>query len=262
MLPIFVWIRPIYLLDETYFPEPDGSADTSVCPQCSAQSWHLAGALFQLVPQAKMLMRWYKDMAMWRFPSWPNSSPIPKCVSSAMRLNSLFPGPLDQGLALFVNAVWQKWWHDRCKQYMYLSTWLSPEPLLSLVSFPGDNMNHISDVFITWSSSNSFTFNCCLIFHFMNKSQDSSPFPYWRHIGWNFLLTQKIMGIYSHAKIFRCVPSLCMDETSSHVYASKSWNIHTSHIEILLNCFPKILDQSTLPPVIYENSHFSLFAIT
>lgn len=69
------------------------------------------------------------------------------------------------------------------------------------------------------------------------------------------------MGIYSHAKIFLYVPPLYVDETSSHVFTSKSWDIHTLQIVILLNYFPKILDQSTLPPVIHENSHFSIFAI-
>lgn len=82
---------------------------------------------------------------------------------------------------------------------IYVSTWLSPEPLLSFASFLGDNMNHISDIFITYSSSNSFIFNCCLIFHFMNKSQDSYLFLYWWHIGWSFFTNMENNG-----NIFPC----------------------------------------------------------
>lgn len=48
------WFLCDYVLSSRrdYFPEPDGSADTSMCLQCSAQSWHLGGALFQLIPEA------------------------------------------------------------------------------------------------------------------------------------------------------------------------------------------------------------------
>lgn len=140
---------------------------------------------------------------------------------------SLCPSPLSQGLALWLALpcnvaelmVYQV-------QAVYLSTWLSPGPLLSLVSFLGDNVNHILNIFTTYSSSNSFTFNCCLVLHYMNKPQYSYPFPYWWHRGCLKFLT----NTENNGKIFLCMPPVYIDDTSSHVYTSKSWGIHTPNL--------------------------------
>lgn len=110
--------------------------------------------------------------------------------------------------------------------YIYLSAWLSPKPWLSLVSFLGDNMNHISNIFITCSSWNSFIFNCCLIFHYMGKPQIVTHFSI---DGWSFLLIQKIMEKYSYA----CLLHTWMELPHIYILASHGLAIHTSH---LLKC--------------------------
>lgn len=203
------------------------------------------GALFQMVLEAIMLMR---------FPTWPNSSPLLKCMSLAMRLyiQCTFH-PLGSRLGFptcFANAIWQK-------QYIYLSAWLSPKPWVSLVSFLGDNMNHISNIFITYSSWNWFIFNCHLIFHYMDKPQTVIHFPI---DGWRFLLIQKIMeNIPIHASCIHgwnfltCIYWQLMGYTYTlHIY----WNI----AKLLSKDFEPIYN--TFPPAMYENFHFSIVAIT
>lgn len=87
-------------------------------------------------------------------------------------------------------------------------------------------MSHILNIFITQKSSNSFIFNCSLIFRYMNKPQENYPFPYPWQVGHLECFTKT----ENNEKMFLCVLPVCTGQTFSNVYASKSWGMHTSNL--------------------------------